>query len=64
MLLYCYILGCGIACLVYTGISSMDTVVVKPVELAARILLWPVALVGSLTRANAAHQMKAAKAAR
>ena len=44
-MLYCYILGCGIACLIFTGISSMDTVDIKPVELVAKILLWPVALV-------------------
>ena len=44
-MLYCYILGCGIACLIFTGISSMDTVDVKPVEVALKTLLWPVALV-------------------
>ena len=32
-MLYCYILGCGIACLIFTGISSMDTVDIKPVEI-------------------------------
>ena len=51
-MLYCYILGCGIACLIFTGISSMDTVDVKPVEVAVKTLLWPVALVARLARSS------------
>ena len=51
-MLYCYILGCGIACLIFTGISSMDTVDVKPVEIVLNTLLWPVVLVHHLVRAS------------
>ena len=51
-MLYCYILGCGIACLIFTGISSMDTVDVKPVEVAVKTLLWPVALIRHLANGN------------
>ncbi len=57
-MLYCYILGCGIACLIFTGISSMDTVDVKPAELIVKILLWPVALVRYLVRNTNSNSMK------
>lgn len=57
-MLYCYILGCGIACLIFTGISSMDTVDIKPVELIAKILLWPVALVRYLASAGNGRSMR------
>ena len=57
-MLYCYILGCGIACLIFTGISSMDTVDVKPVEVAINTLLWPVALVRRLVRAGSRNSMR------
>ena len=57
-MLYCYILGCGIACLIFTGISSMDTVDIKPVELVAKILLWPVALVRYLASAGNGRSMR------
>ena len=61
-MLYCYILGCGIACLIFTGISSMDTVDVKPVEVAVKTLLWPVALVARLARSSGpAMKMRAAR---
>lgn len=42
-MLYIYVLGCGLACLVLAGISSMETVDVKPARVAAEILLWPAA---------------------
>ena len=51
-MLYCYILGCGIACLIFTGIGSMDTVDVKPVEIVLNTLLWPVALVRHMMRTS------------
>ena len=57
-MLYCYILGCGIACLIFTGISSMDTVDVKPLELVAKTLLWPVALVRYLAAGGSARSMR------
>ena len=50
-MLYCYILGCGIACLIFTGISSMDTVVVKT-------LLWPVELVRHLVSSSNGRSMR------
>ncbi|HIV43366.1 MAG TPA: hypothetical protein H9996_04070 [Candidatus Faecalibacterium avium] len=60
--MYCYILGCGIACLIFTGISSMDTVDVKPVEVAVKTLLWPVALVARLARSSGpSMKMRAAR---
>ena len=61
-MLYCYILGCGIACLIFTGISSMDTVDVKPVEVAVKTLLWPVALVARLAHSSGpSMKMRAAR---
>ena len=61
-MLYCYILGCGIACLIFTGISSMDTVDVKPVEVAVKTLLWPVELVVRLARSSGpSMKMRAAR---
>lgn len=57
-MLYCYILGCGIACLIFTGISSMDTVDVKPVELVAKTLLWPVALIRHLAGISSSRSMR------
>lgn len=57
-MLYCYILGCGIACLIFTGISSMDTVDVKPVEIVLNTLLWPVALVRHLVHATDSRSMR------
>ena len=57
-MLYCYILGCGIACLIFTGTSSMDTVDAKPVEIAINTLLWPVALVRRLVRSNGTGSMR------
>ena len=43
-MLYIYALGCGLACLVLAGISSMETVDVQPARVAAEIVLWPAAL--------------------
>ena len=54
-MLYIYALGCGLACLVLAGISSMETVDVKPARVAAEILLWPAALAGYAVRRLAAH---------
>lgn len=59
--MYYYILGCGIACLVLAGIGSMDTVCVKPAEIAVKALLWPLVLVQALVRSsNTRHRMNAA----
>lgn len=63
-MLYCYILGCGIACLIFTGISSMDTVDVKPVEVALKTLLWPLALVRYLANGSAGSRTMRMHAAR
>ena len=57
-MLYCYILGCGIACLIFTGISSMDTVDDKPVELVVKTLLWPVELVRHLVSSSNGRSMR------
>lgn len=57
-MLYCYILGCGIACLIFTGISSMDTVDVKPVELVVKTLLWPVELIRHLVSSSNDRTMR------
>lgn len=54
-MLYIYVLGCGLACLVLAGISSMETVDVKPARVAAEILLWPAALAEYAVRWLAAH---------
>ena len=43
-MLYIYALGCGLACLVLAGVSSMETVDVQPARVAAEIVLWPAAL--------------------
>lgn len=59
--MYYYILGCGIACLVLTGISSMETVYVKPAEIVVKALLWPFALAAALVhRMNGHHNIKTA----
>lgn len=57
-MLYCYILGCCIACLIFTGIGSMDTVDVKPAEIVVNTLLWPVALVRRLVRVSSRRSMR------
>ena len=49
-MLYIYALGCGLACLVLAGISSMETVDVQPARVAAEIVLWPAALAGYAVR--------------
>lgn len=54
-MLYIYVLGCGLACLVLAGISSMETVDVKPARVAAEILLWLAALAEYAIRRLAAH---------
>lgn len=43
-MLYLYVLGCEMACLVLMGASSMETVDVRPARVAAQIVCWPVAL--------------------
>ena len=43
-MLYLYVLGCEIACLALMGLSSMETVDVRPGRAAAEILFWPAAL--------------------
>ena len=53
--MYCYILGCGIACLVLFGIYSMETVCVKPAEMVGKVLLWPVALMEAVVRYSSTH---------
>lgn len=54
-MLYIYALGCGLACLVLAGVSSMETVDIKPARLAAGIVLWPAALAEYAVRRLAAH---------
>ena len=54
-MLYIYALGCGLACLVLAGISSMETVDVQPARVAAEIVLWPAALAGYAVRRLAAQ---------
>ena len=59
-MLYIYALGCGLACLVLAGISSMEissmeTVDVQPARVAAEIVLWPAALAGYAVRRLAAY---------
>ena len=54
-MLYIYALGCGLACLVLAGISSMETVDVQPARVAAGIVLWPAALAGYTVRRLAAQ---------
>jgi len=49
--MYYYILGFGIACLILTGISSMDTVYVKPAQIVIQALLWPLTLLDAAVRA-------------
>lgn len=43
-MLYLYVLGCEMACLVLMGASSMETVDVRPARVAAQIVFWPAAL--------------------
>lgn len=43
-MLYLYVLGCELACLVLMGASSMETVEVHPTRVAAQIVFWPAAL--------------------
>lgn len=54
-MLYIYALGCGLACLVLAGISSMETVDIQPARVAAEIVLWPAALAGYAVRRLAAR---------
>ena len=55
LIMYYYILGCGIACLVLFGIVSMDSVCVKPAEILAKVILWPVALMEAVVRYSSTH---------
>lgn len=58
--MYCYILGCGIACLILVAIGSMDTVCVKPAEIAVKALLWPVTLAETAVHTVSGHKFKTA----
>lgn len=49
--MYYYILGFGIACLILAGISSMDTVYIKPAQIVVKALLWPLTLLDAAVRA-------------
>lgn len=49
--MYYYILGFGIACLILAGISSMDTVYVKPAQIVIKALLWPLTLLDAAVHA-------------
>ncbi len=60
-MLYIYALGCGLACLVLAGISSMETVDVQPARVAAGIVLWPAALAGYAVRRLAARGAHSAR---
>lgn len=60
-MLYIYALGCGLACLVLAGVSSMETVDVKPARVAAGIVLWPAALAGYAVRRLAARGAHSAR---
>lgn len=53
--MYYYILGCGIACMILTGIDSMETVCVKPAEIVVKALLWPFTLAAALAHCATAH---------
>ena len=55
LIMYYYILGCGIACLVLVGIISMESVCVKPAEILAKVVLWPVALMEAVVRYSSTH---------
>ncbi len=55
-MLYTYTLGCGIACLVFAGVSAMDAVEVRPARLAAQVLLWPAALLVWLLDRHDTHR--------
>lgn len=43
-MLYLYVLGCEMACLALMGVSSMETVNVRPARAVAQIIFWPAAL--------------------
>ena len=54
-MMYYYILGFGIACLVLVGIGSMETVCVKPAEMLVKALLWPVTLMEAVVNYSSTH---------
>ena len=54
-MMYYYILGFGIACVVLFGIDSMETVCVKPAEMLVKAMLWPVTLMEAVVRYNSTH---------
>ena len=54
-MMYYYILGFGIACLVLFGIGSMETVCVKPAEMLVKALLWPVTLMEAVVNYSSTH---------
>lgn len=55
LMMYYYILGFGIACLVLFGIGSMETVCVKPAEMLVKALLWPVTLMEAVVNYSSTH---------
>lgn len=54
-MMYYYILGFAIACVVQFGIGSMDTVCVKPAEMLVKAILWPVTLMEAVVRRSSTH---------
>lgn len=54
-MMYYYILGLGIACLVLFGIDSMETVCVKPAEMLVKALLWPITLMEAVVHYSSTH---------
>ena len=54
-MMYYYILGFGIACLVLFGSGSMETVCVKPAEMLVKALLWPVTLMEAVVNHSSTH---------
>ena len=55
LMMYYYILGFGIACLVLFGIDSMETVCVKPAEMLVKALFWPVTLMEAVVNHSSTH---------
>lgn len=55
LMMYYYILGFGIACVVLFGIDSMETVCVKPAEMLVKALLWPATLMEAVVNYSSTH---------
>lgn len=60
-MMYCYVLGCAIACLCLTAVGSMETVNVKPAEIVVKTLLWPVTLCRAIARNASMKRLNAAR---